>query len=131
MFAPLGRIVQLGGATIGEREMIEHRTHPSAPGALVGIACPTCGSDNVRAFSLVHAEGRHTSILRGGAIGESGGHLAYGSFAGRSRGQSDLSKSVAPPTHRSATGSNVTYKQAPRVRRKTAEQHDVFDQDAS
>jgi hypothetical protein len=27
-----------------------------------------------------------------------------------------------------ATGSNVTYKQAPRARLKVAEQHDVFDQ---
>lgn len=71
-------------------------------GSLAGLACPTCGSDNVRAFSIVHAEGRHTSIVTGGAIGESGGRLSYGSFSGRTLGQSDLSKPVAPPAQRGA-----------------------------
>jgi DNA-directed RNA polymerase subunit RPC12/RpoP len=58
---------------------------------LVGLQCPRCGSDDFRALSLLHSQGRSQSIafLHGGAT--------HGSAVGVGASQTELSQQVAPP----------------------------------
>ena len=58
---------------------------------LLGIRCPRCGSEDFRALSLLHSQGRSQSIgfIHGGAT--------HGNAVGVGTSQTDLSKQVAPP----------------------------------
>ena len=66
--------------------------------------CPTCKSENIQKFAIIHLAGTSDSSLGGGGIGISRRGIGIGLGAGSGKSQSELAALTSPPKQRSAIG---------------------------